>query len=92
MSLRKVSPRPPPADNSLIEKKKIGIIVFLELIFSKALKMPRVFEKLISTPLVSLKPGVSQNKYLFLSYSNSIVEQNEVSDFANGLFLNFSRI
>jgi hypothetical protein len=91
MSFRKVSPRPPPADSPSIEKKKMGMIVFVKCIFSKALKMPRVFEKSISAPLVSPKPGVSQNRYRYLSYSNSIVEQNEVSDFENGLFLNLSR-
>jgi hypothetical protein len=89
MFLRNSSPRPPPADNSSIEKKNTGIIVFSELIFSKALKIPRVFEKSISAPLESPKPGVSQNKYSFLPY-NITVEQKEVSDLANGLFLNFS--
>ncbi len=58
--------------------------------FSKALKMPNVFAKSISTPRVSPKPGVSQNRYLDLPCSSSIVEQNEVSDFENGLFLNLS--
>jgi hypothetical protein len=91
MSFRKVSPRPPPADSPSIEKKNTGIIVLTELIFSKALKIPRVFEKSISAPLVSPNPGVSQNRYRVLSYSNSTVEQNEVSDLENGLFLNLSR-
>jgi hypothetical protein len=90
MSFLNESPRPPPAESPSIEKKKIGITVFEYLIFSKALKMPRVFEKSISAPLVSPNPGVSQNKYLFLSCCNSIEEQNEVSDFENGLFVNFS--
>ena len=91
MSLRKVFPRPPPGVSPSIEKKKMGMIVLVECIFSKALKMPRVFEKSISAPLVSPKPDVSQNRYFDLSNSNSIVEQNEVSDFENGLFLNLSR-
>jgi hypothetical protein len=87
----KSSPRPPPALISSIEKKKTGIIVFKLLKFSKAFIIPTVFEKAISTPLVSLNPGASQNKNRSPSNSNSIVEQNEVSDFAIGLFLNFLR-
>jgi hypothetical protein len=88
MSFLNDSPRPPPAESPSIEKKKIGMTVFEYLIFSKALKMPRVFEKSISAPLVSPNPGVSQNKYSVPLFFKITVEQNEVSDLENGLFLN----
>jgi hypothetical protein len=58
---------------------------------SRALNIPKVFEKSISAPLESPKPGVSQNKNRSFLYYNSIVEQNEVSDLEYGLFLNFLR-
>jgi hypothetical protein len=45
-----------------IEKKKTGMIDFLSFIFLIALNIPNVFARSISAPLVSPKPGVSQNR------------------------------